>query len=81
MAEVQRKLICYQRSNILFFVLVRSRFGYGKINIAILIPKAPTQIVMSAVHGARTAFALNVLMAICGFYNLTAQLALNRVFL
>ena len=35
---------------------------------------------MTTVHGTCTAFALNVLMVVSGFYHFTAELALNGIF-
>ena len=72
--------ICYQRSNILLLVFFLNRFGYGKINIASPIPKTPTQIVVTAIHSARTAFAGHIFMSVGGFDDLAAELALNGVF-
>ena len=56
-------VISYQLSNILAIFFINNH-GFGKIDIAILVIGAPTKIIVTAVHGARTAFALNVLMAI-----------------
>ena len=62
----------------IFFII--NNYGFGKIDVAILVLGAPTKIIVTAVHSARSALTLNVFMAISGFYNLTAQFALNGVF-
>ena len=72
--------ISYQLSNILTIFFFINNYGFGKIDVAILVLCAPTKIIVTAVYGARSTFTLNIFMAISGFYNLTAQFALNGVF-
>ena len=62
----------------IFFII--NNYGFGKIDVAILVLGAPTKIIVTAVHGARTAFALNVFVPICGFDNIATEFALNGVF-
>ena len=80
MAEIQQNRICYQRSNILLFMFFRNSFCFRQIDIAILISKAPTQIIVTAVHGACTAFTGHILMSVGRFNYITTEFALNGVF-
>ena len=72
--------VSYQLSNILAIFFIINNYEFGKIDVAILVLCAPTKIIVTAVHGARATFTLDIFMTVGGLDNITTEIALNGVF-
>ena len=53
---------------------------YGYVGKTALIFSAPSQVVVTAVDGAGTAFALDIIVAVFGFDLVTADITANGIF-